>query len=46
MLGEIYLVVLCTVGIVTYFHLVPKICIDEDINVLDDMNDLRVPIYK
>jgi hypothetical protein len=41
MLGEIYLVVLCAVGIVTYFHFAPSICIQEDYN-----DDLDIPIYK
>jgi hypothetical protein len=37
MLGEIYLILLFTVGIVTYFHFSPSICMDDD---------LDIPIYK
>ena len=45
MLGEIYLVVLCAVGIVTYFHFKQQICSDN-INDMDDIDDLDIPIYK
>lgn len=42
MLGEIYLFVLCAVGIVTYFHFKQQICSDD----MDDIDDLNIPIYK
>jgi len=40
MLGEIYLVVIMAVSMVTYFHFSPSICIQED------YDDFNVPIYK
>jgi hypothetical protein len=46
MLGEIYLVVLCAIGIVTYFHFKEQICSDDNINSMDDLDDLNIPIYK
>ena len=46
MLGEIYLVVLCTIGIVTYFHFKEQICSDDNINSMDDLDELYIPIYK
>jgi hypothetical protein len=49
MFGEIYLLVLCAVGVVTYFHFKEQICSDENINNMDDMDDiddLNFPIYK
>jgi hypothetical protein len=44
MLGEIYLFVLCAVGIVTYFHFKQQICSDD--MDMDDIDDLDIPIYK
>ena len=46
MLGEIYLVVLCAVGIVTYFHFKQQICSDMDMDDIDDLDNNNIPIYK
>ena len=46
MFGEIYLLVLCAVGAVTYFHFKEQICSDENINNMDDLDNLNFPIYK
>ena len=49
MLGEIYLVVLFAIGMVTYFHFKEQICSDDNINNInnmDDIDDLDIPIYK
>jgi len=46
MLGEIYLVVLFSVAMVTYFHFKEQICSDDNINSMDDLDDLYIPIYK
>ena len=43
MFGEIYLVVLFAIGMVTYFHFKEQICSDDNIN---NMDDLDIPIYK
>ena len=40
MFGEIYLVIIVAVGMITYFHFAPSICIPED------YDDFNVPIYK
>jgi len=44
MLGEIYLIVLFAVGIVTYCHFKKQLCKDDD--EFDHENELKIPIYK
>jgi hypothetical protein len=46
MLGEIYLFVFCAVAMVTYFHFKEEICSNDNINSMDDLDDLYIPIYK
>ena len=46
MLGEIYLVVLCAVAMVTYCHFKEQICSDDNINSMDELDDQYIPIYK
>jgi len=43
MFGEIYIIVLCAVGIISYFHFKEQLCKDDD---FDDENELNIPIYK